>query len=121
MAADLFREAERRSTSLITYAECCAALASAGRSRRLKTADVRKAVSTLDELWQIFDRQAVSEQVVHRAGELAQRRALRGFDAIHLASALAQAPDVAFACWDDGLSRAARAEGLALTRPPDRR
>jgi predicted nucleic acid-binding protein len=87
------------------------------RARRLKAADTRKAVITLDEVWQTLDRHIVSEEIVHHAGQLAERRALRGFDAIHLASALAQRPDAAFACWDQELSRAARAEGLALAQP----
>ena len=89
-------------------------MAAAARSRRLKASDARKAVAALDELWPAIDRLAVSEDIVHRAGELAERRALRGFDAIHLASALAQAPDAALACWDDQLAKAAQAEGIGL-------
>jgi len=68
-----------------------------------------------------MDRLAVSEQIVHHAGELAERRALRGFDAIHLASVLALAPDASLACWDQQLSQAARAEGLGLVREAGRR
>lgn len=114
LAIDLFRAADRRSTSVIAYAECRAAVVAAARNRRLKPSDARKAVAALDDVWPAIDRLAVSEDIVHRAGELAERRALRGFDAIHLASALAQAPDAALACWDEQLSRAARAEGLGL-------
>src|SRR5260370_5161606 len=121
LAAELFREADRRSTSVIAYAECRAALAAAMRARRLKAADTRKAVITLDEVWQTLDRHTVSDEIVHHAGELAERRALRGFEAIHLASALAQTPDTALACWDKELSRAAHAEGLALARPAAQR
>ena len=116
VAVELFLAADRRSTSVIAYAECRAAVAAAARSRRITASDRRKAVAALDEVWPSIDRLAVTEQIVHHAGELADRRALRGFDAIHLASALAQAPDVSLACWDDQLTQAARAEGLGLAR-----
>ena len=101
---------------MIAYAECRAAVAAAGRSRRINSAEARKAVATLDDIWQALDRHAISERVVHHAGDLAEQRALRGFDAIHLASALLLTPDIALACWDDELSKAARAEGLNLAR-----
>ena len=117
VAIELFRAADRRATSVIAYAECRAAVAAAFRSKRLKASDARKAVAALDDVWPAMDRLTVSEDIVHRAGDLADRRSLRGFDAIHLASALVQAPDAALACWDQQLSQAARAEGLALARP----
>ena len=59
----------------------------------------------------------LSAKVAKRAGELAERRGLRGFDAIHLASALeveeltGLMPD--FYCYDVRLREAASDEGLA--------
>ena len=114
VASELFRKADRRSTSVIAYAECRAAVAAAARSRTLTRSDARNAVAALNDVWPALDRLAVSENIVHLAGELAERRALRGFDAIHLASALAQAPEAVLACWDGQLARAARAEGIGL-------
>ena len=119
MAIELFRKADRRSTSVIAYAECRAAVAAAARSQRLTRSEARKAVAALNDVWPALDRLAVSEEIVHRAGELAERRALRGFDAIHLASALAQAPEAVLACWDDQLAKAARAEGISLAGARD--
>jgi uncharacterized protein len=116
-AGQIFQDADRSSTSIITYAECRAAIAGAERSRRIGRAEARKAVTTLHDIWEAFDRLAVTEQVVHQAGELADRRALRGFDSIHLASALAQSPEVMVASWDQHLSDAAIAEGLRVVRP----
>ena len=84
------------------------------RRRQITAREVRKGVDALQEVWTSFDRLAVSEAIVRHAGDLAERRALRGFDAIHLASALAQAPEVVMACWDEQLARAARAEGLPV-------
>lgn len=49
------------------------------------------------------------------AGRLAERRALRGYDAVHLASALAiDDADVVLATWDRALAEAAAGETLAV-------
>lgn len=48
----------------------------------------REAVEALDEDWETLDKPEVSEDLVREAGDLAEEHALRGFDAIHLASAL---------------------------------
>ena len=77
MAIELFRKADRRPTSVIAYAECRAAVAAAARSQRLTRSEARKAVAALNDVWPALDRLAVSEEIVHRAGELAERRALR--------------------------------------------
>jgi predicted nucleic acid-binding protein len=82
----------------------------------LSRSDAGKARRVLDAIWPAFDRLSVSEKVVYDAGDLADRRSLRGFDAIHLASALLQAPGIAVATWDERLSDAAEAEGLTLAR-----
>ena len=50
----------------------------------------------------------VDEALARRAGELADERALRGYDAVHLASALALGPgDTILVTWDRDLSNAA--------------
>ena len=57
----------------------------------------------------------VDEALAQRAGELADERALRGYDAVHLASALALGPgDTILATWDRDLSNAAVDTGLAV-------
>ena len=117
VASQVFQLADRRSTSVITYAECRAAIAAAERRRRFKASDARKAVSTLDDLWETLDRVAVTEAIVHQAGDLADRLGLRGLDSIHLASTIALMPDVALACWDKQLTEAAAAEGIRSARP----
>ena len=48
----------------------------------------REAVTALDEDWRTLEVLSVTENVARFAGDLAERHALRGFDAIHLASAL---------------------------------
>jgi len=55
------------------------------------------------------------------AADTAERYALRAYDAVHLATALAvAADDLVFVCWDAGLSAAATRAGLAVagSEPP---
>lgn len=55
--------------------------------------------------------------VLHIAMEMAQRHALRGADAIQLASAIRardRAPEITIVCNDTDLSAAARAEGFTV-------
>lgn len=53
--------------------------------------------------------------MTRQAGDLAERHALRGYDAVHLATALAlKDPDLVFVTWDRDLSAAARAAGRAV-------
>ncbi len=59
----------------------------------------------------------LSAKVARRAGELAERHALRGLDAIHLASAL-EIEELTglvpgFCCFDNRLREATSAEGLS--------
>lgn len=57
----------------------------------------------------------VDEALAQRAGELADERALRGYDAVQLASALALGSgETILVTWDYDLSNAATAEGLAV-------
>ncbi|HET8536300.1 MAG TPA: PIN domain-containing protein, partial [Solirubrobacteraceae bacterium] len=57
----------------------------------------------------------VDEALTRHAGELADARALRGYDAVHLASALALGvEDTIVVTWDRDLSDAAHAAGLAV-------
>jgi predicted nucleic acid-binding protein len=54
-------------------------------------------------------------QIVQRAGGLAEQHALRGYDAVHLATALeVLGEDDVLVTWDDDLARAAQATGLAV-------
>ncbi len=110
-------DAEVAATSTVAYAE-----ARAGLGRRLREGDFtdaehRRIVDHLSEQWRGYDRLAVSNLVAFRAGELAERHALRGFDSIHLASALRfseRFEDLRFLAFDDRLSSAARDASLNI-------
>jgi predicted nucleic acid-binding protein len=73
-------------------------------------------VEHLAEDWESMAVVDVSESLVRRAGGLAERRGLRGYDTIQLAAALEVHPqgDFAFACFDTHLARTARREGVRV-------
>jgi predicted nucleic acid-binding protein len=104
-------------TSTITYAE-----ARSGLARRLREGDFtdsayREIIDKLDEDWLTFDRLEVSNTVSRHAGHLAETFALRGYDAIHLASALHLAErfeDLGFLAFDQRLVKAAMEAGVPV-------
>ncbi len=113
VAIDLWNASDVRLTSLITYAEARAALAAASRDRRLVGRARSAARDALDDRWLDLSDAAVSDEVVHLAGDLADRAGLRGYDAVHLATAMLVGPtDVVFATWDSALAEAAASAGL---------
>lgn len=111
-AERLWRTASDRYTSRITYAEARAALARAGRDGRTTPREQTMARRGLDMRWDGLRQIGVTDRLVRLAGDLADRRALRGYDAVHLASALILGDEVVMATWDRELSDAASEEGL---------
>lgn len=73
--------------SVALLAEGGAALAAARRSGRIDALGHEEAVTALERLWEQIEGIVVTEALARRAGELADQCALRGYDAIHLASA----------------------------------
>lgn len=74
-------------SSRLAYVETAAALAQAWRMDRLTDDNHDEALLLLDRLWSEVDIADVDEIVVSRAAVLARRFALRGYDAVHCASA----------------------------------
>jgi predicted nucleic acid-binding protein len=74
-------------SSRLLYVETAAALAQAQRMDRLTGDQHDEAIRLLDRLWSEIDIAEVDEVVVTRAAVLARRFALRGYDAVHCASA----------------------------------
>jgi predicted nucleic acid-binding protein len=104
-------------TALVTYVEARAALARRRRSGDLSAADYRRCIGDLGRDWDRLVRIDVTEDLVHEAGRLAEHHRLRGYDALHLASALTLdrvGEGLAFASWDADLNRAADREGLRV-------
>ena len=74
-----------------------------------------RAAAELDALNAELLTVGVDEALAQRAGDLADERALRGYDAVHLATALALGPgETILATWDRDLSSAAVGAGLAV-------
>ena len=104
--------AELVSSSVVAYAEARAALARRRRESSLTPSGHRRAKAALDADWPHVLTIEVSEPLSRRAGDLAERRRLRGFDAVHLASFLSIAEEfpsdeVRFSTADKVLRRAA--------------
>ena len=106
-------------TSRVVYAEARAALARRHREGGLSALELRKVVDALDRDIKSFVTIEVSESLSMRAGQLADKHHLRGFDAIHLASALELkqllGTDIAFLTFDNRQKGAAASEGLLVT------
>ena len=113
----LVSSASAVATSLVSLPEAAAGLARLGRERVLDAEGVAARLSALHQQWQGFVAIDVNET---RAGELAVKHGLRGFDSVHLAAALdlreAAGPgaDVRFSSFDRRLNAAATAEGLVI-------
>jgi len=104
-------------TSRVSYPEARAALARRQREGAITRRALTRAVSGLDRDLERYVVVELSPKVARRAGELAERRVLRGLDAIHLASAL-EVEELtglvpSFCCFDGRLREAASAEKLS--------
>lgn len=83
----LWDEADTVVTSRLLYVETAAALAQALRLERLTVRSHQSALRGLRRLWAEMDLVEADEDVVGRAAELAHLCSLRGYDALHCASA----------------------------------
>lgn len=114
---DRMRQARMIATSRVAYPEARAALARRQREAAITRAGLRQAIAALDGDLAAYVIVELSDGLAREAGALAERHALRGFDAIHLASALELSrltgALVAFLAFDERLTAAAKAEGLA--------
>jgi predicted nucleic acid-binding protein len=86
-AGSLWDGADRVVSVRLLYPETRAALAQAERLSRLTARQLRDAVTEFDSLFQVIDLVEVDHALDVRAGELAEVRRLRGYEAVHLAAA----------------------------------
>ena len=109
--------AEAVVTVWVIDAEARGALARHRREGALTVPALRRAVRQLDGEWGTYNLVDVRNPVVRRAETLAERHALRGYDAVQLAAALDvrdAGAEIEFACYDGRLARAASRERLPL-------
>jgi len=100
---------------VLAYPEGRAALAAARRAKRLTLRLYRDSLQSFDQVYAELVTVGVDEQLTRAAGMCASEFNLRGYDAVHLATAMDLAEDdVALVTWDRDLSRAALEVGLTV-------
>jgi predicted nucleic acid-binding protein len=101
---------------LVAYAETRAAFARALHSGLTTPKAHGERVLRINQQWDQLLRVELTPLVIRHAGDVAELYGLRGFDSIHLASALWLQTNVggnlAFAAYDERLAAAAKAVGL---------
>jgi predicted nucleic acid-binding protein len=110
---DLVDRAAVVATSIVAYPETRAALARLRRSGDLTPAKFAATKRHFEEQWPAFLTLEVTAVLGREAGAFAERYALRGFDALHLASFAEVArragpSELRFSSFDDPLNKAAR-------------
>ncbi len=112
---------EPAATSKIGYAEVHVALARRRREGGLSTRQYTTACRNFEANWQTYVKVDLQDEVLLLARDLIKRRPLRGFDAIHLASALTLGRELGepmtFIAADARLLDAAEAEKLRVLNP----
>jgi predicted nucleic acid-binding protein len=115
VAEEVWDRASLVASSQLIYPEARAAAAMAHRTRRIDAKTLRNAVRAIDDLYAELDVIGVDGALTHFAGELAELHGLRGYDAVHLASAISvEDAGLVAVTWDSDLAAAAVACGYAV-------
>jgi predicted nucleic acid-binding protein len=114
-ARSLWDSSEIVASSWIALPEVRSALERARRGGRIGRKRLQRAIAEFEDGWARMVAVVVDLTVGTRAAALTSKHALRGQDAIHLASALRLDDDeLVLATWDRRLKEAALAEGVAV-------
>lgn len=115
MATELWGSAYPAASSILSYPEGRAALAAARRQGRLGEDEHAQALAVFEELQADLITVGVDRDLARRAGEHAEDLGLRGYDAVHLATALELGDgEVVLVTWDRDLAQATERVGLGL-------
>jgi uncharacterized protein len=115
LAAELWDGCDAALASRLAYPEVRAALAASNRNHDLADPDLDVAEQAWADYWAATRPVEFTAAVEQQAGHLARAHALRGADAVHLASALAISdPDLVMAVWDRRLHAGAQAAGIRV-------
>lgn len=113
LAAELWDGCDAALSSRLAYPEVRSALAATRRNHDIDPRALASAERSWEEFWASIRPVELTPEVARHAGELTRRHALRGADAVHLASALAvRDPDLVVAVWDRRLHDGVRAASL---------
>lgn len=117
-----WKAADQIVTSSVDYAEMMASMHRKKRESDLAEKVVRNIALTFQKEWESFIRVEVNNELNGYIDRVIEKYPLRGFDTIHLASAIVirerLSEDFVFACFDERLSEAAKSEGIE-TFPPN--
>ena len=111
-AARLWLDSEFVLCAEIGYVEARAALSAAHRSGRFESTQFDTAKRQFEQLWAQISIVNVNSHLIRSAGDIAESDSLRGYDAVHLASALVASATV-MASADQRLTGAASMRGLS--------
>lgn len=115
MAAKLWGGAYPAASSILAYPEGRAALAAARRLNRLGEEEHREALVAFEELYAELTTLGVDQELAARAGDYAEDLKLRGYDAVHLATAIELGDEeVVLVTWDRDLAQAAERVDLSI-------
>jgi uncharacterized protein len=120
---EIVSNGEPVATAKIAYAEVYAGLTRKKREGLLSARRYGVASRSFEQDWPTYVRVDLRDEVLVLARDLMERRPLRGFDAIHLASALILRKElgepVVFVAADARLAQTAVAERLSTVNPED--
>ena len=115
---EIVRKATVISTSKVAYAEARAAFARKQRDGGFSFKVLRKIVEDFNREWESYFLIEVTDGLIRSAGDIAEKHLLRGFDSIHLASAINLknkiGSEVYFSSNDEKLNQAAEEEGIIV-------
>lgn len=114
LAAQLWDTPLPVASSILAYPEGRAALAAARRAGRLTGTTHRDAVEDFDATYAQLTLVGLDQALAARAGDVAAELGLRGYDAVHLASAMLLGATTTFVTWDADLRLAAHGCGLPV-------
>lgn len=114
LVSELWGTRHQAVSSILSYPEGRAALAAAARAGRLSANGHARAHDEFESLASELLLVGIDAPLARQAGQLAEELALRGYDAVHLASALAVGSATVLVSWDEDLRRAATQSGCAV-------
>ena len=112
-AVELWNSGYPTASSILVYPEGRAALAAARRGGRLTASDYAPSVSHFQARFDDLIAVGVNDELAENAGEHADALGLRGYDAVHLASALGLG-EATLVTWDAELAEAAASMGMPV-------
>ena len=113
--ARVWNDAARSISVRLLYPEARTALARAERMGRITKRQHESAVAELEAIVTEIDHVEITAELARHAGHLAQAHQLRGYDAVHLAAAIAALDaELVIVTGDNDLAGAARSLGLPV-------